>query len=131
MLNVRLYRTCWLVAGVALIVALLTLETPDTGTEPALPSAIDGQGTLDLSNQLTAIGVHRPAGSTPPGPPGGRSGGSRPVPGGAGRVQTQDLVASSGGGVVRRGTSTPVPGTAALRTPPSTVVLAPRDTLLA
>ena len=31
-LNARLYRTCWLVAGVALVVALLTLETPDTGS---------------------------------------------------------------------------------------------------
>ena len=55
MLNARLYRTCWLVAGVALVVALLTLETPDTGPEPPLPSAIDGDAALEITNQLEAI----------------------------------------------------------------------------
>ena len=95
MLNVRLYRTCWLVAGVALIVALLTLETPDTGTEPALPSAIDGRGTLDLSNQLTAIAPDRPAGSDADLQAAQWVRGQlAQVPGGGGRVQTQDLVAS-------------------------------------
>jgi hypothetical protein len=41
-LNLRLYRTCWLVAGVALVVALLTLQTPEAGPEASLPSTIDG-----------------------------------------------------------------------------------------
>ena len=65
MLNARLYRTCWLVAGVALVVALLTLETPDRGPEPALPSTIDGQLALDLNGQLAGIAPERPPGSAP------------------------------------------------------------------
>ena len=130
MLNVRLYRTCWLVAGVALIVALLTLETPDTGTEPALPSAIDGQGTLDLSNQLTAIAPDRPAGSDADLQAAQWVRGQlAQVPGGAGRVQKQDLVASSGGERVSlRNIYLVVPGAAGLRPLPGIVVLAPRDT---
>ena len=62
-LNLRLYRTSWLVAGVALVVALLTLQTPDAGPEPSLPSTIDGQDTLQLSQQLAAIAPERPPGS--------------------------------------------------------------------
>jgi hypothetical protein len=129
-LNVRLYRTCWLVAGVALIVALLTLETPDTGTEPVLPSAIDGQGTLALSDQLTAIAPDRPAGSDADLQAAQWVRGQlAQVPGGAGRVQTQDLVASSGGERVSlRNVYLVVPGTGGLRALPGILVLAPRDT---
>ena len=76
MLNARLYRTCWLVAGVALVVALLTLETPDPGPDPALPSAIDGQGTLLLGAELAGIAPERAAGS---GPDQARRGGSKSI----------------------------------------------------
>ena len=65
MLNARLYRTCWLVAGVALVVALLTLETPDPGPEPVLPSDIDGQTTLLLDREMASIAPERAAGSGP------------------------------------------------------------------
>ena len=94
MLNARLYRTCWLVAGVALVVALLTLESPDSGPEPVLPSSIDGQTTLDLASQLAAVAPERDPGS---GPDLAASrwiqGQLSQVPGAAGRVQVQELVA--------------------------------------
>ena len=130
MLNVRLYRTCWLVAGVALIVALLTLETPDTGSEPVLPSDIDGQGTLTLSDQLTAIAPDRPAGSDADLQAAQWVKGQlAQVPGAAGRVQTQDLVANANGDRVSlRNVYLVVPGSGGLRPLPGILVLAPRDT---
>jgi hypothetical protein len=62
-LNVRLYRTAWLVAGVALVVALLTLQTPDPGPEPSLPPTIDGQAVLELDRTLASTAPERAAGS--------------------------------------------------------------------
>ena len=130
MLNARLYRTCWLVAAVALVVALLTLETPDPGPEPPLPSAIDGEATLDLSSQLAAIAPERPAGS------GADQAASRwiqgqlsQVPGAAGRVQVQELVASEGGELIDlQNLYLSVPGAGDGRTRAGILVVAPRDT---
>lgn len=65
MLNLRLYRTAWLIAGVAIVVALLTLQTPDAGPEPLLPSTLSGQETFQLANQLESVAPERPAGSAP------------------------------------------------------------------
>ncbi len=129
-LNARLYRTCWLVAGVALVVALLTLESPDTGAEPPLPSSIDGAATLELNDQLAAIAPERAPGS---GPDQAASrwiqGQLSQVPGGAGRVQTQELVANDGGEQVRlQNLYLVVPGASAGRTQPGILVVAPRDT---
>jgi hypothetical protein len=129
-LNARLYRTCWLVAGVALVVALLTLETPDSGPEPPLPSAIDGEAALEINSQLAAIAPERPPGS---GPDQAASrwiqGQLAQVPGAAGRVQVQDLVADDGGEQVRLDNLyLVVPGAAAGRTRPGILVVAPRDT---
>jgi hypothetical protein len=129
-LNVRLYRTCWLVAGVALVVALLTLETPDAGPDPVLPSAIDGQGTLELENQLAAIAPERPAGSDADLQAAEWVRGQlAQVPGGAGRVQIQELVARSGNERVSlTNVYLVVPGSGGLRTLPGILVVAPRDT---
>jgi hypothetical protein len=129
-LNARLYRTCWLVAGVALVVALLTLETPDPGPEPPLPSAIDGEAALEINSQLAAIAPERPPGS---GPDQAASrwiqGQLAQVPGAAGRVQVQDLVADDGGEQVRlHNLYLVVPGAAVGRTRPGILVVAPRDT---
>ncbi|MEZ0285431.1 MAG: hypothetical protein ACAH79_09405, partial [Thermoleophilia bacterium] len=129
-LNARLYRTCWLVAGVALVVALLTLETPDTGPEPPLPSAIDGDAALEITNQLEAIAPERPPGS---GPDQAASrwiqGQLAQVPGAAGRVQVQDLVADEGGQQVSlHNLYLAVPGAAGGRSRAGILVVAPRDT---
>jgi hypothetical protein len=129
-LNARLYRTCWLVAGVALVVALLTLETPDSGPEPPLPSSIDGDVALELTSQLAAIAPERAAGS---GPDQAASrwiqGQLSQVPGAAGRVQVQDLVADDGGEQVRlHNLYLAVPGAAGGRNRPGILVVAPRDT---
>jgi hypothetical protein len=128
-LNARLYRTCWLVAGVALVVALLTLETPDPGPEPALPSAIDGQGTLLLAGELAAIAPERAAGSGPD------QAAARwvqdqltEVPG-DGKVQVQELEARDDGEPVRlRNVYLVVPGAADGRARGGILVIAPRDT---
>ena len=128
MLNVRLYRTCWLVAGVALVVALLTLQTPDPGPDAALPSAIDGQGTLVLAGELAGIAPERAAGSGPD------QAAARwvqdqlaQVPGDT-RVQVQELEARDDGEPVQlRNVYLAVPG-AAGRPRGGIVVIAPRDT---
>lgn len=129
-LNARLYRTCWLVAGVALVVALLTLETPDRGAEPALPSTIDGALALDLDAQLRGIAPERPAGSGPD------LAAARwvqdqlsQVPGAAGRVQTQPLEARRDRETVRlQNVYLVVPGSGDGRFRSGVVVVAPRDT---
>ena len=130
MLNARLYRTCWLVAGVALVVALLTLETPDQPPEPPLGSAIDGDAALTLNSQLAAVAPERAPGS---GPDQAASrwiqGQLSQVPGAAGRVQTQDFVASDGGDQVRlQNVYLVVPGAADGRVRAGILVVAPRDT---
>ena len=128
MLNARLYRTCWLVAGVALVVALLTLQTPDPGPDAALPSAIDGQGTLILAGELAGIAPERTAGSGPD------QAAARwvqdqlaQVPGDT-RVQVQELEARDDGEPVQlRNVYLAVPG-AAGRPRGGILVIAPRDT---
>jgi hypothetical protein len=130
-LNVRLYRTCWLVAGVALVVALLTLQTPSPGPEPALPSTIDGQGTARLAAQLAAIAPVRAPGSGPD-----QAAGRwvhdqlAAVPGSRGRVQTQEFEARAGGEVLRlENVYLSLPGTGQGPARQSgIVVVAPRDT---
>ena len=136
MLNVRLYRTAWLVAGVALVVALLTLQAPDPGPAPLLPSTIDGQGTFLLANQLSAIAPSRPAGSSEdlraarfvqgqlaqvPG--------AAPAGGQKSRVQVQDFQALRNGEPVDlQNVYLVVPGVPDGRVPGGIVVVAPRDT---
>ncbi len=130
MLNLRLYRTCWLVAGVALVVALLTLQTPEAGPEASLPSTIDGQGTLELSQQLAAIAPDRPPGSAHDlAAARWVQGQLAQVPGGAGRVRVQDLEARANGERVSlQNVYLAVPGTDAGRPRGGILVVAPRDT---
>ncbi|MGI9538672.1 MAG: hypothetical protein ACR2N6_00815, partial [Miltoncostaeaceae bacterium] len=63
MLNLRLYRTSWIVAGVALIVALLTLDTPPDLERSDRPAAFEGATALTLTQQLRGVAAERPAGS--------------------------------------------------------------------
>lgn len=62
MLNARLYRTSWLIAAVALVVALLTLQRPATAPEPELPPAFDG-GAADALAGNPLLQAPRPPGS--------------------------------------------------------------------
>ena len=130
MLNLRLYRTCWLVAGVALVVALLTLQTPEAGPEPSLPSTIDGQGTLELSQQLAAIAPDRPPGSAHDlAAARWVQGQLAQVPGAAGKVRVQDLEARANGERVSlQNVYLAVPGTDNGRPMGGILVVAPRDT---
>lgn len=136
MINARLYRTSWLVAAVALVVALLTLQSPDPGPEPTLPSTLDGETTLRLAGALSSIAPERPAGSGPD----IRAarfveGQLAQVPGAAepgkqkSRVQTQDFQAlRNGEPVALQNVYLVVPGVADGRLPGGIVVVAPRDT---
>jgi hypothetical protein len=129
-LNARLYRTCWLVAGVALVVALLTLESPDRGPTPALPASLDGASTLDLTEYLGGVAPNRPAGSE------ADLSAARVVqnqfaqlPGMGGRVQTQDFEVRAGGRRVSlQNVFLAVPGDSGGGTRGGVLVVAPRDT---
>ena len=129
-LNARLYRTCWLIAGVALIVSLLTLESPSRGPEPALPSSIDGAGVLTLSERIGAVAPERPAGSE------GDLAAARMVqnqfaqlPGMGSKVQVQDFVARIGDRrVPLQNVYLAVPGQSGGSARAGVLVVAPRDT---
>lgn len=130
MLNARLYRTCWLVAGVALIVALLTLESPEPAPEAALPSTIDGPTTLELAGQLAAVAPERPPGSAA-----GLAAARwveqqlNQVPAGRSRAQVQAFTARSQGDLLSlQNVYLAVPGVESDRPPPAVLVVAPRDT---
>lgn len=136
MLNVRLYRTSWLVAGVALVVALLTLQAPDAGPEPLLPATIDGQGTLLLAKQFSSIAPERLPGSGPDlaaarfvqdqlaQVPGAADPGRQKT-----RVQVQAFQARRDGEPVDlQNVYLVVPGVPDGRVPGAIVVVAPRDT---
>lgn len=63
MLNGRLYRLSWLVALVALLVALLTLESPGGAPEPPLPPAFDAIAARGLAAQLDDVAPERVPGT--------------------------------------------------------------------
>jgi hypothetical protein len=129
-LNARLYRTCWLVAGVALVVALLTLESPDRGPTPAMPASLDGASTLELTEYLGGVAPSRPAGSE------ADLSAARVVqnqfaqlPGMGGKVQTQEFEVRAGGRrVALQNVYLAVPGESGGGTRGGVLVVAPRDT---
>ncbi len=135
-LNVRLYRTAWLVAGVALVVALLTLQSPNTGPEPTLPSTFTGEETLQLAGQFSSIAPERTAGSGPDIAAARFVRGQlAQVPGAAApgrptsRVQVQDFQAlRDGEPVTLQNIYLVVPGVPNVRVQGGIVVVAPRDT---
>ena len=63
MLNGRLYRLSWLVALVALLVALLTLESPGGAPDPPLPPAFDAIAARGLAAQLDDVAPERVPGT--------------------------------------------------------------------
>ena len=62
-LNGRLYRLSWLVALVALLVALLTLESPGGAPEPPLPPAFDAIAARGLAADLNEVAPQRVPGT--------------------------------------------------------------------
>ena len=61
-MNLRLYRTSWIVAGVGLIIALLTLQAPIVQPEPALPTAFDTGSALDFTAAVEGVSRRRVVG---------------------------------------------------------------------
>lgn len=62
-MSLRLYRTSWLVAAVALVVALLTLQSPGPSPEPDIPPVFDATTALTLSTEFGQAFPERPPGS--------------------------------------------------------------------
>jgi len=129
MLNARLYRTSWLVAGVALVVALLTLQRPAPAPEPALPPAFDGAAARALAGNL-ALSTPRPPGSAAD----ARAadwveGRFRSLPDAAPRVGRQEFVARAGGVSYRlSNVYLAVPASTLPSAREAILVVAPRDT---
>lgn len=63
MVNVRLYRIAWIVAVVGTLMLLLTLGSPGTIPEPAVPPALSGVAVADATAQVQAISPTRAPGS--------------------------------------------------------------------
>jgi hypothetical protein len=61
--SLRLYRTSWLVAGVALVVALLTLQTTGPVPDPEFPPVFDSTAALTLSTEFADLYEDRAPGS--------------------------------------------------------------------
>jgi len=62
-LNARLYRTAWLVAAVAVVVALLTLSPRPVAPQPEVPPAVDGGVARQLADNLQGFAPARPPGT--------------------------------------------------------------------
>jgi hypothetical protein len=129
-LNARLYRTCWLVAAVALVVALLTLQPPRPGPEPPLPSAFTGETAQDLANRMSVTAAERVAGS-----PADEAAARfveqelSQIPRARGRVQRQPFEARVDGRAVRlRNVYLAVPGPPGAPRRAGIVIVATRDT---
>jgi len=135
-LNARLYRTAWLVAGVAFIVALLTLQTRPAPPEPDVPFAVDGAVVRDSAGRLEGVAPLRTPGSQDdadaarwmeeqlggiPGAGGGEAG--------AGRVKRQEFVARQDRALVPlTNVYLAVPGSTGTGDRDGILVVAPRDT---
>jgi len=135
-MSLRLYRTSWLVAGVALVVALLTLQSPGPAPEPELPPAFDAVAARTLSDELIRLVPERP-----PGAPANERSAEwiaqklqdvlDATPGGASprRVQRQEFVARADGRTYAlTNVFAVLPPTASPAKRSAVLVVAPRDT---
>jgi hypothetical protein len=129
MLNARLYRTSWLVAGVALVVALLTLQSPAPPPAPTTAPTVDAGYALRVSRALAALGPR------PPGSPVDDQAAQfvrrelSSLPAGTSRAQVQEFSARAGGAGYRLTNvyvAVPPSGAAPLRR--GILVVAARDT---
>lgn len=129
MLNGRLYRLSWLVAALALLVALLTLESPGGAPEPPLPPAFDAMAARAIAADLATAAPERV-----PGTPGDvesanwMAGQLGAVPGAAPVRRQRFSVMTPSGSVVTENVYTSLPAAEGSAAAGSLVISAPRDT---
>lgn len=129
MLNGRLYRLSWLVAALALLVALLTLESPGSTPEPPLPPAFDATAARVIAADLATVAPERV-----PGTPGDAAaaawvaGQLGAVPGATRVMRQRFSVMAPGGRVVTENVYVALPARAGRGGRGALVISAPRDT---
>ncbi len=129
MLNGRLYRLSWLVAALALLVALLTLESPAGGPEPALPPAFDALAARSIAANLAEVAPERA-----PGTPGDALAANwmaeqlGEVPGATAVRRQRFSVVTPTGRIVTENVYAALPAKSGASAPPALVISAPRDT---
>lgn len=129
MLNGRLYRLSWLVAALALLVALLTLESPGGTPEPPLPPAFDAMAARGIAADLATVAPERV-----PGTPGDAAsatwmaGQLGAVPGATKVVRQRFSVIGPAGRAVTENVYVALPARAGQGVPGALVISAPRDT---
>ena len=129
MLNGRLYRLSWLVAALALLVALLTLESPGGTPEPPLPPAFDATAARVIAVDLATVAPERV-----PGPPGDAASAGwmaeqlAAVPGATRVVRQRFSVTAPAGRVVTENVYVALPAREGQGNRGALVISAPRDT---
>lgn len=129
MLNGRLYRLSWLVAALALLVALLTLESPAGTPEPPLPPAFDAMAARGIAADLATVAPERV-----PGTPGDAASAAwmarqlGAVPGATGVVRQRFSVSGPAGRVVTENLYVALPARTGQGAPGALVISSPRDT---
>jgi hypothetical protein len=129
MVNGRLYRLSWLVAALALLVALLTLESPGGTPEPPLPPAFDAVAARVIAVDLATVAPERVPGSQ------GDVASARwvadqlgAVPGATRVVRQRFSVTAPAGRVVTENVYVALPARTRQGNPGALVISAPRDT---
>jgi hypothetical protein len=129
MLNGRLYRLSWLVAALALLVALLTLESPGGGPAPPLPPAFDAMAARAIAADLAEVAPERV-----PGTPGDAASANwmaerlGEVPGATAVRRQRFSVMTPGGRIVTQNVYVSLPPRMGAAAPGAIVISAPRDT---
>ncbi|MBM3665634.1 MAG: hypothetical protein FJW92_07570, partial [Actinobacteria bacterium] len=129
MLNGRLYRLSWLVAALALLVALLTLETPGGTPDPPLPPAFDAMAARGIAADMATAAPERV-----PGTEGDVTSANwmaeqmKAVPGATPVRRQRFSVMTPGGRVVTENVFVVLPARSGPSTQGSLIISAPRDT---
>mgnify|MGYP006277272361 CR=1 FL=1 len=129
MLNGRLYRLSWLVALVALLVALLTLESPGGAPDPPLPPAFDAIAARGLAAELNGVAPTRV-----PGTAGDRRAADwvathlEQVPGATAVHRQVFAVSTPGGRVTTQNVYVSLPARTGASSRRAIIISAPRDT---
>ncbi len=129
MLNGRLYRLSWLVAALALLVALLTLESPGGTPDPPLPPAFDAMAARGIAANLATVAPERV-----PGTAGDQASATwmaeelADVPGASRVVRQRFSVATAAGRIVTENVYVSLPARGGTGAPGALLISAPRDT---
>ncbi|MBU6363877.1 MAG: hypothetical protein KGQ95_06650 [Acidobacteria bacterium] len=129
MLNGRLYRLSWLVAALALLVALLTLESPGGTPDPPLPPAFDAMAARGIAADLATVAPERVPGTV------GDAASAKwmadqlaAIPGASPVARQRFSVAAPSGRVVTENVYVSLPARGGQAAPGALVISAPRDT---